>query len=89
VFPLLRPITGTVAVLTGVITWNEFFLALIFLSGSHYQPLPVSVYQFVGEYATQWNYVFAAVVIAIVPILAFYLFAQKQLVRGFAGGVRG
>jgi raffinose/stachyose/melibiose transport system permease protein len=89
VFPLLRPVTGTVAVLTGVITWNEFFLALIFLSGSKYQPLPVSVYQFVGEYVTRWNYIFAAVVIAIVPVLVFYLFAQKQLIRGFSGGIRG
>jgi raffinose/stachyose/melibiose transport system permease protein len=89
VFPLLRPITGTVAVLTGVITWNEFFLALIFLSGSSYQPLPVSIYQFVGEYVTRWNYIFAAVVIAVIPVLAFYLFAQKQLIRGFSGGIRG
>lgn len=89
VFPLLRPITGTVAVLTGVITWNEFFLPLIFLSGSDYQTLPVAVYSFVGEYVTQWNFVFASVVIAIAPILAFYLFAQRQLIRGFSGGIRG
>jgi raffinose/stachyose/melibiose transport system permease protein len=89
VFPLLRPVTGTVAVLTGVITWNEFFLPLIFLSGSDYQTLPVAVYSFVGEYVTQWNFIFASVVIAITPILAFYLFAQRQLIRGFAGGIRG
>jgi raffinose/stachyose/melibiose transport system permease protein len=89
VFPLLRPITGTVAVLTGVITWNEFFLPLIFTSGSNYQTLPVSIYSFVGEYTTQWNFVFAAVVIALAPALAFYLFAQKQLIQGFAGGIRG
>jgi raffinose/stachyose/melibiose transport system permease protein len=88
VFPLLRPVTGTVAVLTGVITWNEFFLPLIFLSGSNYQTLPVAVYSFVSEYSTQWNFVFAAVVIAIMPILAFFLFAQRQLVRGFAGGIK-
>ena len=89
VFPLLRPVTGTVAVLTSVITWNEFFLPLVFLSGSEYQTLPVSVYAFVGEYVTQWNFVFAALVIALLPVLAFYLFAQKQLIRGFAGGIRG
>jgi raffinose/stachyose/melibiose transport system permease protein len=89
VFPLLRPVTGTVAVLTGVISWNEFFLPLIFLSGSSYQPLPVTVYQFVGEYVTQWNFIFASVLIAIAPVLAFYLFAQKQLIRGFSGGIRG
>jgi raffinose/stachyose/melibiose transport system permease protein len=89
VFPLLRPVTTTVAILTGVITWNEFFLALIFLGGSKYQPLPVSIYQFVGEYVTQWNFVFAAVLIAIAPMVLFYFFAQKQLIRGFSGGIRG
>jgi raffinose/stachyose/melibiose transport system permease protein len=89
VFPLLRPVTATVAVLTGMITWNEFFLPLVFLSGSNYQPLQVTIYSYVGEYVTQWNFVFAAVVIALAPALAFYLFAQRQLIRGFAGGVRG
>lgn len=89
IFPLLRPVTGTVAVLTGVITWNEFFIPLIFLSGSEYQPLPVAVYSFVGEFVTQWNFIFASITIAIAPILAFYLFAQRQLIRGFSGGLKG
>lgn len=89
VFPLLRPITGTVAVLTGILTWNEFFLPLVFLSGSDYQPLSVTIYSFVGEFVTQWNVVFAAVIIALLPGIAFYLIAQRQLVRGMAGGIRG
>jgi raffinose/stachyose/melibiose transport system permease protein len=89
VFPLLLPVTGTVAVLTGVITWNEFFLPLVFLSGSDYQTLPVTLYSYVGEHVTQWNLVFASVVIAVAPVIAFYLFAQKILIRGFSGGIRG
>jgi raffinose/stachyose/melibiose transport system permease protein len=89
VFPLLRPVTGTVAILTGVVTWNEFFVPLIFLSGSKYQTLPVAVYGFVGEYVTQWQLVFAAVVVAIVPALLFFSVAQRQLVRGFSGGIKG
>jgi raffinose/stachyose/melibiose transport system permease protein len=88
-FPLLRPVTGTVAVLTGIVVWNDFFLPVIFLSGSHYMPLPVAVYSFVGDYLSQWNFIFAAVIIAILPILGFYLFAQRQLIRGFSGGIRG
>jgi raffinose/stachyose/melibiose transport system permease protein len=89
VFPLLMPITGTVAVLTGLFTWNEFFLPLIFLSGTPNQPIPVAIYGFVGEFASQWNLIFAAVGISIVPMLLFFIFAQKQLIRGFAGGIRG
>jgi raffinose/stachyose/melibiose transport system permease protein len=89
VFPLLRPVTGTVAVLAGLVTWNEFFLPLIFLSGTTHQPLPVAIYSFVGEFTSQWNFIFAAVAISIAPMLLFFLVAQKQLIRGFTGGIRG
>jgi raffinose/stachyose/melibiose transport system permease protein len=89
VFPLLRPITGTAAVLIGISVWNEFFTALIFLGGSHYQTLTVAVYSFANGFVARWNLVFAGVAIAIAPILIFYLFAQRQLIRGFSGGVKG
>jgi raffinose/stachyose/melibiose transport system permease protein len=89
VFPLLRPVTGTVAILVGLLVWNDFFFSLIFLGGSNRQTLPVAIYSFVGEYVTQWNLVFAAVAIALLPMLAFFLFAQRHLIRGFAGGIRG
>jgi len=89
VFPLLMPVTGTVAVLTGLIVWNDFFLPLIFLSGGTHQTLPLALYSFVGQQVSQWNLVMAAVAITIAPVIAFYLFAQRQLIRGFAGGIRG
>ena len=89
VLPLLGPITGTVAILVGVFTWNEFFLSLIFMGGTPNQPLSVAIYSFAGEFTSQWNHIFAAVLIAIAPILLFYVFAQKQLIKGFASGVRG
>jgi raffinose/stachyose/melibiose transport system permease protein len=89
VFPLLRPITGTVAVLVGIVVWNEFFVALIFLSGSRYQTLPVAVYSFAGNFGARWNLIFAGVAITLAPILAFYLFAQRQLIRGFSAGIKG
>jgi len=89
VLPLLRPITGTVAVLAGTVIWNEFFIALVFLSGSRYETLPVALYSFVGEFTTQWNLVFCGVAIALAPVLAFYLFAQRHMIRGFASGLRG
>ena len=89
VFPLLRPVTATVAILTGLFVWNDFFVSLIFLSGSSRQTLPVQIYSFVGEYATQWNLVFAAIVIALIPVMLFFIVAQRQLIRGFSGGIRG
>jgi len=89
VLPLLRPITGTVAVLTGLFCWNDFFYPLIFLSGTSKQTLPVGVFQFTGDFTDQWNLIFPTVVIALAPMAAFYLFAQKQFIKGFTGGIRG
>jgi raffinose/stachyose/melibiose transport system permease protein len=89
VLPLMSPATGTVAILTGLIVWNDFFTALIFLGGSANQTLPVSMYYFIGSLVSQWNKIFAVVLVSMVPILAFYLFAQKRFIQGFAGGLKG
>jgi raffinose/stachyose/melibiose transport system permease protein len=88
VFPLLRPVTGTVAIFTGLIIWNDFFLSLIFLNGTKKTPLPVAVYSFVGAFASRWNLIFAAVIVSLAPIMIFFLFAQRQLIRGFTGGIK-
>jgi raffinose/stachyose/melibiose transport system permease protein len=88
VFPLLAPATGTVAILAGLIIWNDFFTSLVFLNGTEASTLPVVVYSFVGELVSSWNVIFAAVIISMIPILAFYLFAQKRFIQGFAGGIK-
>jgi raffinose/stachyose/melibiose transport system permease protein len=88
VFPLLRPVTGTVAIFTGLIIWNDFFLSLIFLNGTEKTPLPVAVYTFVGAFASRWNLVFAAVIVSLAPVLIFFLVAQRQLIREFTGGIK-
>jgi raffinose/stachyose/melibiose transport system permease protein len=89
VLPLLRPVTGTVAILLGLFIWNDFFVSLIYLGGSDHQTLPVAVYSFVGEYVSQWNFVFAAVILSLIPIVVFFVIAQKQMIKGFAGGLKG
>ena len=89
VFPLMGPATGTVSILAGLIVWNDFFTALIFLNGSDHQTLPVVMYNYVGGLVSQWNLIFAVVIISMVPILAFYFFAQKRFIQGYAGGLKG
>ncbi|MBN9213333.1 MAG: ABC transporter permease [Microbacterium sp. SCN 70-200] len=89
VLPIMGPATGTVAILTGLIVWNDFFTSLLFLSGSDAQTIPVTMYYFVGGSVTEWNKIFAIVIISMVPILVFYVFAQKQFMQGYSGGVKG
>jgi raffinose/stachyose/melibiose transport system permease protein len=76
-------------VLTAVAVWNDFFTPLLYLSGSANQTMPVAIAGFFGQYVTDWNLVFAALVISIVPVLLVYLALQRSIINGFAGGLRG
>jgi len=89
VLPMLKPVTVTALVLNAVFVWNDFFTPLLYLSGSTRQTVPVAIAGFVGQYITDWNLIFAALVISIVPILAVYFALQRSIVNGFAGGLRG
>jgi raffinose/stachyose/melibiose transport system permease protein len=88
-FPLLRPVTGTVIILNAVFIWNDFLTPLIYLGGTPNETLPVVVYQFVGQYVSNWGYIFAAVVMASLPILVVFLLLQRYVIRGFTSGLKG
>lgn len=89
VLPMLKPITVTALVLNTVAIWNDFFTPLLYLSGSAQQTMPVSIAGFVGQYVTDWNLIFAALVISILPVLLVYFLLQRSIINGFAGGLRG
>ena len=89
VFPMLKPITVTALVLNAVAVWNDFFTPLLYLSGSAQQTVPVALSGFVGQYVSDWNLIFAALVISILPILAIYFALQRSIINGFAGGLKG
>ena len=79
VLPLLLPVTGTVMVIDGLFIWNQFFTQLIFLSGTPNSTVPVAVYSIANSSIEQaWNVTFAAIAIALAPILAFFLFAPAD-----------
>lgn len=88
VLPLVRPVTGTVAVLNAVFIWNDFFTPLLYLGGGKQVTVSVALYSFTGIYASDWNVIFAGLIIASLPILVFYLFAQRHIIKGFAGGLK-
>jgi raffinose/stachyose/melibiose transport system permease protein len=89
VFPLMRPITGTVVILNVIFVWNDFLTPLLYLSGSPQQTLPVALFTFVGQYVSQWNLIFASLVMSILPILIIYFLMQKSVIKGFASGLKG
>jgi raffinose/stachyose/melibiose transport system permease protein len=89
VLPMLRPVTVTALVLNAVFIWNDFFTPLLYLSGSDQQTMPVAVAGFVGQYVSEWNLIFAALLISIAPILVLYFALQRSIINGFAGGLKG
>lgn len=88
--PLARPALVTVAVLAIVSSWNQFLLPLVMLSDAQNWTLPLGVTNFSTQYTTDTARIVAYTSLALVPALAFYLVAERQLVGGLtAGSVKG
>jgi raffinose/stachyose/melibiose transport system permease protein len=89
ILPMLRPITGTVIILNAVFIWNDFLTPLLYLSGSDWATLPVAIYAFAGAESSDLGLVFGGLLAAMVPVLVAFLFFQKRMMQGFAGGLKG
>jgi len=88
--PLARPALVTVAVLAIVSSWNQFLLPLVMLSDPQNWTLPLGVTNFSTQYTTDTARIVAYTSLAMIPALAFYLVAERQLVGGLtAGSVKG
>ena len=86
VLPLIRPAVATVAVFTMVPIWNDLWFPLILAPSEHTQTITLGVQQFIGQYATDWNGVLAALSLAVLPILMLYALFSRQLIRGITAG---
>lgn len=86
IFPLLTPTTFTIIVLQGLGIWNDFLLPLLIMSGMDVKTINVELYQFIGLYSAQWGILFAGTVVAILPMLIVFTFAQGYFVKGITAG---
>ncbi len=90
IFPLLKPIISTVAILDTLAIWNDFMTPLLMLQSSEKQVLLQQVYKNVGPFSTNWTAFFPMLVMATLPLVLFYLVMQKQIIEGVvAGAVKG
>jgi raffinose/stachyose/melibiose transport system permease protein len=90
IFPLLKPIVSTVAILNTLAIWNDFMTPLLFLQSPKKQVLLQQVYRNVGPFSTDWTSFFPMLVMATAPLVLFYLIMQKQVIDGVvAGAVKG
>lgn len=86
VLPLLKPVTATVAVLNVLYIWNDFLLPLLYLQDKSFRTIPLQQYYFFGQYSSDLNLAFAYAVMGMIPIVAFFLFMQRFIVKGIAAG---
>lgn len=87
VFPLLKPISMTVLILDFMNIWNDINIPLYFLSSPSKWTMPLSVYQFFGQFSkSNWNYVFADLTLTILPVFLVFLIAQKHIINGLTEG---
>lgn len=86
VFPLLKPISVTVAILNTMWIWNDFLLPQLVINRPQWHTIPLRMFYFFGEYSKQWNLALAGLFIGMVPIIIFYFVAQKHIVKGITQG---
>lgn len=86
ILPLLMPVTITIIIITGINIFNDFLNPLYFLSGAKNATVQLTIYYFTGQYNSDWNLVFADIVLISLPPLIVYLFLNKKIIEGMVAG---
>lgn len=87
VLPLLQPSFITVLILNGIWIWNDFLLPLLVLGSSgKVQTIPLAVTSFAGSYLKQWDLILTSALLAMLPIIVLFIFAQRYIIKGMVEG---
>lgn len=90
ILPMSRPALATVIILNFIYNWNEFSFALVLINDPSLQTLPLGLANFAGQFTTNYGAQMAGLTMSLVPIVVFYLFFEKNIVKGMtAGAVKG
>ncbi len=86
IFPIMKPMHATVAVLTALAVWNDVMTPLVIMAGSNKNTLPLAQLNFQTQFGANYNLAFASYLLSMIPILIFYLVCQKQILNGVTNG---
>lgn len=86
VFPMLKPITVTVIILNVIQIWNDFLLPSLVLTSTDLRTIPLTTFYFFGQFTIQWNLAMAGLTLTIIPVVIFYIFAQRYIIKGIGDG---
>ncbi len=86
VVPISKPVIFTVGLLNFVQLWNDFFMPLVFLTKTSVRTLTLAVYSYSANFLANWDKIFAAATIALIPVIIVYFMFSEQIVAGLTGG---
>jgi raffinose/stachyose/melibiose transport system permease protein len=86
ILPLTKPCFATAGVLQFLLCWNEFQFALTLTTGNEVRTLPIALYYFTSQFASDYGAMFAATTIIAIPSIIFYVVLQKQVINGLTAG---
>lgn len=90
ILPVAKPILTTIAIIQTFACWNEFSFALVLISNSKLQTVPLAMTQFTGQFASDYPKIMAAMLLTMSPIIILYFVFSKQIIKGMvAGAVKG
>ncbi len=90
ILPLLAPVAATAAIFAFMTIWNDFQWPFFLLTETSKWTLPLSVFKYVSQYGTKWHYVFAILMLVMLPVIIAFVFAQKYIIAGMtAGAIKG
>lgn len=88
--PLLKPVTATLSVMISIGIWNDFLTPLMFLQSSESYTLLLQVNSNIGKFSTNWTNLFPMMMLAVLPLVIFFIFMQKHIIKGItSGAVKG
>jgi len=86
VFPLLKPVTGTIVVLDILWIWNDYLLPYLILKSPKQRTLPLATFAFYGTHTADYGLLLAALVMTVTAFLILYVFLQKYIIAGIVQG---
>jgi len=90
IFPLLSPITATIAIMNALWIWNDFLFPLIMLQSPKRYTLLLSTNMLFGQYSSDWPAILGALILAMIPIMALYAFLQRHILASIVeGAIKG
>lgn len=86
ILPICKPVIFTMALITAIGQWNDFYMPMVLLGNKNVTTLTLGIYRYIGQFIRYMSESMAAVIITLIPIIIIYFLFSSQIVEGLTGG---